>query len=265
MPHIQQTTRSRATATAPYHQHVKRVGLALLFCTLWPSLAWGQITVPAESKEHTPIPVTLKAMVPEGATIQSGAGLVWPEGVNKLEVGPGQWVVCAPPGEYTITYKVRWLHIVPITFKDFDGKEVTFQNYLGSGDIDEKATFKVIGEVKPDPPNPPDPPTPGGPYQVMLFYEWGQLDNLPSRQQELLTSLTVRDSIAQQGHVFLAAYDRSFVDSGKPADKAAWFRAVAGKDFPVVALAPKDGGTIQVYPLPADQKGLLDLLSTKDK
>jgi len=155
---------SRATATAPKYRHIKRVVTALLFytvavlATILASAAFGQITVPAESKEHTPIPVTLKAMVPDGATIQSGAGLVWPEGVNKLEVGPGQWVVCAPPGEYTITYKVRWLHIVPITFKDFDGKEVTFQNYLGSGDVDEQATFKVLGGTPPVPPPPPPPP-----------------------------------------------------------------------------------------------------------
>lgn len=246
---------------------MKRTTIATLFALCVTCQAFAQIEVPAETKRDTPIPVTLKAMVPEGAQVKSGPGLVWPKGVNTLEVGPGKWVVCAPPGEYTITYKLSWLHIVPITFKDFDGKEVTFQNYLGSGDVDEQATFKVIGEVKPDPPNPPDPPTPGGPYQVMLFYEWGQLDNLPARQQELVTSLTVRDSIVQQGHVFLAAYDRSFVDSGKPADKAAWFRAVAGKTFPVVAFAPKDGGTIEVAPLPADQKGLLELLSksTEDK
>lgn len=141
----------------------------VLWLVVWllASTACGQITVPAESKEHTPIPVTLKAMVPDGATIQSGAGLVWPEGVNKLEVGPGQWVVCAPPGEYTITYKVRWLHIVPITFKDFDGKEVTFQNYLGSGDVDEKATFKVLGGTPPVPP-PPPPPPPGERTAVIL-------------------------------------------------------------------------------------------------
>jgi hypothetical protein len=96
---------------------------------------------------------------------------------------------------------------------------------------------------------------------VILFYEWGQLDNLPSRQQELLTSLTVRDQIVAAGHVFHAAYDRSFVDSGKPADKAAWFRAVAGKTFPVVAFAPKTGGPVEVAPLPADLDGLLKLLS----
>lgn len=165
----------RATATAPYHRHIKRVGLALLFYTtavlatiLAAAVAHGQITVPAESKEHTPIPVALKAMVPDGATIQSGPGLVWPDGVNKLEVGPGQWVVCAPPGEYTITYKVRWLHIVPITFKDFDGKEVTFQNYLGSGDVDETATFKVLGGTPPVPPPPPPPPVPGSRWGLIL-------------------------------------------------------------------------------------------------
>lgn len=138
---------------------------------LIPAIAAGQLTVPPESEQYVPIPVTLKAMVPDGAQIKSGPGLVWPEGVNKIEVAPGQWVVCAPPGEYTITYKVSWLHIVPITFKDFDGKEVTFQNYLGSGDVDEKATFKIKGEVKPEPkpePGPGPTPPPGDRTAVIL-------------------------------------------------------------------------------------------------
>jgi len=163
---------------------LKRLGLALLFYMV-AATALGQITVPAESKEHTPIPVTLKAMVPDGATIQSGPGLVWPEGVNKLEVGPGQWVVCASPGEYTITYKVRWLHIVPITFKDFDGKEVTFQNYLGSGDVDEKATFKVLGGTPPVPP--PDPLPPGTRRAVVLE----ETEQRTPAQSVLFQSLTL--------------------------------------------------------------------------
>lgn len=157
MPTENRSSLSRAVPRAPKQLALKRVGLALLFFFA-ASAARGQITVPAESKEHTPIPVTLTAMVPEGAQIKSGAGLVWPEGVNKLEVGTGQWVVCAPPGEYTITYRVSWLHIQPVTFIDGSGKEITIQSYLGSGDIDEKATFKVLGGSPPVPPPPPPPP-----------------------------------------------------------------------------------------------------------
>lgn len=246
-------------------QHVKRTTIAtLLALCVMTCQAFAQIEVPPESKEHVPIPVTVKAAVPEGATVE-GPGLIWPAGVNVLTIGPNSFVVCAPPGEYTIEYRLEWLHVVPVTFVDGSGKTITIQSYLGSGKPNWKATFKVVGGTPPVPP--PKPPTPGGPYQVMLFYEWAQLDNLPQRQQELLTSLTVRDSIVQAGHVFLAAYDRSYVDSGKPADKAAWFRAVAGKTFPVVAYAPKDGGAITVAALPADQKALLELLSqsTEDK
>lgn len=122
------------------------------------SLAHGQIEVPLENKEYVPIPVTVKYTVPEGAEIKKGPGLVWPEGVNKIEIGPGQFVVCAPPGEYTISYRVSWLHIQPITFVDGSGKTITIQSYLGSADIDEKVTFKVLGGTPPVPPPPPPPP-----------------------------------------------------------------------------------------------------------
>lgn len=154
MPH-ETHFNSRASRHAPNHWHVNRVLMALLF--LVPATAFGQITVPAESKEHVPIPVTVKTAVPEGATVE-GPGLIWPAGVNVLEVGPNSFVVCAPPGEYTIVYRIEWLHVVPVTFIDGSGKEITIQSYLGSGKPNWKATFKVLGGSPPVPPPPPPPP-----------------------------------------------------------------------------------------------------------
>ena len=95
---------------------------------------------------------------------------------------------------------------------------------------------------------------------MMFFYEWGQLDNLPPRQQEILTSLTARDQIAAAGHVFQAAYDRSFVDSGKPEKHAAWFRAAKPMSGPLIAIAPKDGGVVQVFQLPDSMEAVMKLL-----
>lgn len=251
---------SRANGRAPKQLDVKHVLVALLF-SLITATALGQITVPAESKEHTPIPVTLKAMVPDGAQIKSGAGLVWPDGVNKLEVGPGQWVVCAPPGEYTITYKVSWLHIQPVTFIDGSGKEITIQSYLGSGDIDEKATFKVLGGEPPVPP-PPPPHPPGGPYQVVLFYSPDQLDNLTADQREILNSMAYREKLKAAGHTLLGVLP----DNAAPSPQSkfrAFYNAVQGDSMPRLAVASKDGGKIVDMPLPATAEELDTLLKTE--
>lgn len=135
--------------------------LAMAFC----ATALGQIEVAPETKEYVPIPVTLKTAVPEGATVD-GPGLIWPAGVNVYEVGPNSFVVCAPPGEYTIEYRIEWLHVVPVTFVDGSGKEITIQSYLGSGKPNWKATFKVLGGEPPVPP--PPPPVPGDKWGLLL-------------------------------------------------------------------------------------------------
>lgn len=137
--------------------------LTFLLAMLVSSVAMGQITVPAENDQYTPIPVTIKTEVPEGARV-SGPGWVFPPAVKVYTISPTQLVVCAPPGEYTIQYTLKWLHIVPVTFVDGSGKEVTIQSYLGDGTYDVKATFKVLGGG----PNPPPPPPPGQRRAVIL-------------------------------------------------------------------------------------------------
>ena len=138
--------------------------LAVAFTVTMSVSAWAQIEVAPESQPYKLIPVVVKNSVPDGAKVD-GPGLVWPAGIDKQEVSPGHWLITAPPGEYTIEYRLKWLHIVPITFKDFDGKEVTFQNYLGSGEVSEKATFKIVGKED-DVPVPP--PTPGSKWGLVL-------------------------------------------------------------------------------------------------
>jgi len=223
--------------------------------------AFAQIEVPAETKRDTPIPVTLKAMVPEGATIQSGSRLVWPDGVNKLEVGPGKWVVCAAPGEYTITYQVRWIHIVPITFKDFDGKEVTFQNYLGSGDIDEKATFKVVGGTPIDPPLPP--PVVGGPYQIFLLYDAETKDNLSKQQLAVLGSLTFRMRLEKAGHRVLGVSAAQSLTDPTASKHAAYFEAAKNVPLPCLVVSSMQGGKCVAMPLPVDEDATEKLLTTE--
>lgn len=139
------------------------IAIALLI----PAIASGQISVPAESEEYVPIPVSIKTDIPDGART-TGPGWILPPGLNRYDVGPNSFVVCGPPGEYTLQFSLKWLHIVPVTFKDGAGNDITIQSYLGDGTYEVKATFKIKGKDGPDPPPPPPPPVPGERKAVIL-------------------------------------------------------------------------------------------------
>lgn len=139
--------------------------VVFLLTLLLSAAAYAQIEVAPESPVYTPIPVSVVSTVPDGAKVD-GPGWVWPEGVNKIEIGPNKFIVCAPPGEYTIEYHLEWLHIVPVTFIDGSGKEITIQSYLGSGKTNYTAKFKVVGGTPPVPP--PPPPVPGDKWGLLL-------------------------------------------------------------------------------------------------
>lgn len=141
--------------------------VVFLLTLLLSAAAYAQIEVAPETPVYTPIPVSVISTVPDGAKVD-GPGWVWPEGVNKIEIGPNKFIVCAPPGEYTIEYHLEWLHIVPVTFIDGSGKEITIQSYLGSGKTNYTAKFKVVGGTPPVPP-PPPPPPPGERRAVILM------------------------------------------------------------------------------------------------
>jgi len=127
--------------------------LLLLFALATPTL--GQIIVPEENAEHTIIPIKFVPNIPEGATIR-GTGWTIPLKVSTYKVADG-FVAVAPPGEYTVKYEARWIHLEPFTFIDGNGKEITITQYLGDGEVKEEAIFKVVGR-QPTPDDPvPDP------------------------------------------------------------------------------------------------------------
>ena len=177
---------------------------------------------------------------------------------------PGQWVVFAagflevkpevisggaailfqgPAGEYAIIY-----------FGPESAEPIVTKVVLGGG-------VPPIPPIPPDP-DPPDPPLPpGGPWQIVLFYDGGQLDNYPPSQRNLLTSLALRKQLQQDGHDLLEILESAAVNNGTVVSKLEpWIKSVKGKPFPRVALAPVAGGTIQDFPLPADETAFLALL-----
>jgi len=222
--------------------------------------ALAQIDVPAENREHVPIPVSVQSAVPQGAKVD-GPGWVIPPKVNVHTVDATHLVVCAPPGEYTIEYQLEWIHVEPITFIDGTGKSITFNNFLGNGKISQKATFKVLGGTPPVPP-PPPPLPPGGPYQVVLFYSPDQLDNLTADQREILNSMAYREKLKAAGHSLLGVLAGNAAPSPQSKFRP-FYNAVDGDPMPRVAVASKDGGKVVDFPLPATAKELDALLATE--
>ena len=156
------TNLSRATATAPYHRHIKRVGLALLFSfmALWPSLAWADIEVKPQYEDHEPIVATVTITeVPEGAKLR---GSIQIEGASYIPAGDNVYHIWAAPGKYTIRAQGVWVLTKEVTVGD-----QTFPVLLDFGQYAYQRTF-VVGEGdEPVPPQPPPPP-PGERTAVIL-------------------------------------------------------------------------------------------------
>lgn len=116
------------------------------------------------------------------------------------------------------------------------------------------------GPVPPDPgPNPPDPGPLPSKWQVAFVLESDDLDNLTTDQQKLLASILIRDELAGRGHRLLGVLDPDSASTASDAMKP-WFESVKGKQLPVVAIAPLDGGTIYTFPLPKDVSALWAIL-----
>jgi len=110
-----------------------------------------------------------------------------------------------------------------------------------------------------EPPPPPPPPPPGGKYQVMIFTETEDLDNLPKEQQYLINSLVFRKNLQEAGHLFLKSVDiQSTYEGGIPTALQPWFNAVKNKSLPRVAIAPMDGGKVKTFPLSADEAAFME-------
>lgn len=159
--------------------------------------------------------------------------------VNYRALGNGSEIIwTGPPGNYLVVLVVV--------------------NANGTKDTN-KATV-VIGDA-PNPPDPgpgplppdPDPPIPpvDPKWQITLFHNSNDLDNYTQEQLAMLQGLKFRKALVEEGHNFIGSYDiqSPLVKERATTNLAQWFAAVKGKTMPVVALAPKDGGAIQVFPL----------------
>ena len=114
-------------------------------------------------------------------------------------------------------------------------------------------------------PNPgPDPgPTPKPTHwQAAFFVESDNLDNLTPAQQALLASLLVRKDLEAKGHRLVGVFDPDTAGTVTDQNLKAWFAAAQGK-APCLAIAPMEGGTIQIFPLPESKDALWKILEGK--
>ena len=126
-------------------------------------------------------------------------------------------------------------------------------------DLDQAitATQMTLGGCEP----PPPPPPPNGKWQVMLFYQSSELDNMPLAQRELIAGRKFREDLAKRGHYFAGAFDVDAIvrTSG---ELTTWWASVQGDPMPRVAVAPREGGDVAGYPLPADVAEFFKLLES---
>lgn len=233
--------------------------LVLLFWLLICATVWGQIDVPKEIPLGDPIVAKVNATIPEGAILDGG----WKvgNGVKFVQVDKNTlhlWV--AKTGTYKVTFSGFWLNIKEVKFKDGDGNEVIIQSYLGHGFVNEEAEFKVTGTDPPGPDPDPNPPNPAGPWQIMMFYEGDLLDNYSGGQRALLTSLKYKEDLEKNGNVFLEVLESAAINSGSAKYKS-FLNAAKGKQLPLLAIAPKNGGDVLTYPLPENYDKLVELLN----
>ena len=227
--------------------------MAFLLAFLLHSTAWGQIDVPPSSEPYRVLTATVTASVPEGATFSGG----WTasEGVSFLSHDATTIHWTATPGKHSLSYSGFWLHVVPVTFTDGAGNEITIQSYLGHGSVDKSANFEIVGG---DLPIPPQPPLPTGKKHIVFFLAADNLDAMPYAQKYIVTSLVARKNLAARGHTFLVIDDDQM--QSPPEKYAPWVKAVEGDPLPRVAFADAAGGPIADFPMPVDYKHLLELI-----
>lgn len=113
-------------------------------------------------------------------------------------------------------------------------------------------------DPKPDPKPEPQPPKPTK-WQIAFFVESNLLDNLAPDQKALLAALLVRRDLEAKGHRLVGVFDPDAAGTATDPALRPWVEAAKGK-APCVAIAPMDGGTIRVFPLPASIAELWKLL-----
>lgn len=136
------------------------------------------------------------------------------------------------------------------------------------------------GPIPPVPPNPPtpEPPVPPAPqpdtkYQIMLFQDTDQTDNLPIAQVALLSGRNFRQELEKLGHTFVGSYNLSKYKckTGQcpnlpeaPANLQQWINWLGNTPLPAVILWDgKDGSVPRVFELPKTKEEFLQRLGTK--
>jgi len=226
--------------------------LLLLLCPL-PLLA--DIDMPDKAPLHTIVVAkVVPDGVPEGARLRGSFSA--PTGMY-LPCGESTYHLAFPKGTHTVTAEGVWVLTRDVTL---EGQ--TFPVLIDFGSYRFSKAI-VVGDPGPDPPQPDPPgpnPPPVGPKQIMIFYDFDRLDNYPESQRSLLTSLVLRKELVAAGHVFLEVVEKAALSGTAPAKYKVFFDAARGKELPLLAIAPKEGGPGLVMPLPANKAALLEAL-----
>ncbi len=230
--------------------------LWLLLVLLCP--AWAQADIEINERYERGEKIIGKVIptnLPENAMMRgmfrvSGKASTWQPDAKVLE-----YAIWAEDGQHTVTAVGTW---VVTDTGELGGALIDFGYY------EYTATFIVgPGGPGPDPPPPPPPPPPvDQKWQVVMIHRSEKLSTLPLGQRTLLTSLKVRQNLKAKGHDVLEVLDNNVLAGGSPAKLRPFVNAVvkSGTELPVIAIAPLAGGTVQVYPLPADEAALTKLL-----
>ncbi len=187
------------------------------------------------------------------ASGSTGAGYDWNVSADRNTDGrweivdDGQRLVFASPepGKYKISLSVA-----------IDGQSDLVEWILGNG--------KEPGP-DPDPDPGPDPPLPpDNKWQIVIVYESSTLGKLSPEQQSVIKSLTFRKRLAKAGHLILPGgiFDKDGIDRNNQVPKglAPFVAAVRDTKLPVLCIAPVASGPVKVFPLPADEDAVIELL-----
>lgn len=214
----------------------------------------AEIDVPEEIQSPpNPIVATVDADIPEGAQSKGRWEIEGGAEAQFIKANGNTVYIWAQPGEYVLSYTGMWV--------DFDAKTFDF--------IEEQASVLVTTEDTPDPDPEPDPdpdpdpdpePDPADEYQVLILHDADMLSRLPRAQRDILISRKRWQQLEDAGHKLLRVFD--VFDAGEEASEhhQKFLDAMEGKTIPRVAIAPREGGTIETFPLPEDFDALMQRL-----
>jgi hypothetical protein len=124
----------------------------------------------------------------------------------------------------------------------------------------------------PDPEPDPMPPDPDRKWQITIFHQSSDLDNMDIDQRELISGLRWREEFEEDGHNFVGGYNVDSVVECEArggscpypwsANVMPFWRTARGTDTPSISIAPNDGdgGEVITRPLPNSVDGLYELL-----